>query len=129
MSFLQALRKLGGEAWPSIYNTGSGTIVQGNITANSVVFGESRRQTSPHSTHTNLGDVGNSKDEASELDAIKEWLSPCNFENVQSNHLATCLPVLDQWFLEHEVFQTWAGGGRPWILQCVGEQGSGRVSL
>ena len=42
MSILQALRKLGSQSWLNTYNTGSGTLVQGNITANSVIFGESK---------------------------------------------------------------------------------------
>ena len=73
--------------------------------------------------------AGNKDDEALELEAIREWLSPCAFESVQSTHLGNLFPDLDQWFLDHELFSYWESGGRPWIFRCTGEQGSGKVSL
>ena len=71
MSILQALRKIGGQSWLNTYNTGSGTLVQGNITANSVIFGETsdtfkessmlipRMQATRMTRHQNLKPSGN----------------------------------------------------------------------
>ena len=51
MSFLQGLRdRFGGYTWlGGAYNSGSGTLFQGTINANSVIFGEPENHLSSHS--------------------------------------------------------------------------------
>ena len=67
--------------------------------------------------------------EASEVEKIVEWLSPWEFKNRQEKLFPQCFIDVDEWFLQHEAFEVWKSGGRPWYLRCFGEQGSGKVDF
>lgn len=67
--------------------------------------------------------------QVSEIQAIEEWLSPCDFGKIQNECISSCFKSVGQWLLEDEIFKSWAVGGRPWYLRCHGQQGTGKVGV